>query len=496
MSSRNSRESFLLAISLLITVGILGILWFWLSPRLTSQVAQLEGEQSSASSSLNVALANRFSLGERQLINDVDTLAKREGIAAFAAAEYQMAVQWFEESLQLKPNDPETLIYLNNARLRAAQRPTYRIATSVPIGKAVNVAQEILRGVAQSQDEINRSGGINNVGLEVEIIDDSNDPNLTRQIATVLVNDQDVLAVVGHNTSDASLGAAPIYQEHGLVMISPTTFNPAVAKVGNYIFRAVPTAQSIAAALVEHLTEQLSEQLSQPAKMLICYDATAPDNAVFRDAFVDTLTANGGEVVKATNKQGDDLCNFASRAFDPEQAIARAIEQGANSLYLGPSINNLAPAIEVARANDRQLALFGSPSLYTQKITQDGQQAVEGLVLVAPWSPDAYPDFAQRAQRLWRATVNWRTATAYDATRAVIAGLQQGKTRRELQRALQNPDFSTSGAGDSVRFLDTRDRRLTPVLIQVQSNGSGEYRFRSASAPVPPVPPVPPVQSP
>jgi branched-chain amino acid transport system substrate-binding protein len=428
-------------------------------------------------------ISNRFSRGDKQLISSVNTSIKSQGIEAFAKSNYQEAATLFEASLRLLPNDPETLIYLNNARLRAERRPTYTIAASIPIGKALNVAQEILRGIAQAQDEINRQGGINGIGLEVEIIDDDNDPRLTREIAPILVNQSDILAVVGSNTSDASLGAAPIYQHHELVMISPTTFNPAVAKVGDYIFRAVPTAQSMSAALVEYLIDQLSQQLAQPPKMLICYDAAAPDNAVFRDAFLDTLIANGGDIVDVKDAQGNDLCNFTSPAFDADEAIAKAITQGANSLYLGPSINDLAPAIEVAQTNAGRLPLFSSPSLYTHQITLEGQQAVEGLVLVAPWSPDIYPDFAQRAQQLWRATVNWRTATAYDATRAIIAGLQQGGSRQSLQQALQNPTFSTAGSGESVRFLPTRDRRLTPVLLQVKQDESGGYRFVSLSLP-------------
>lgn len=483
MASKNSGDNVsLLLISLLITGGIIGLLWFWLAPRLISPFSLDEGVYASPSLPSSEALADRFSMGERPLINTPETLAKQEGIAAFAAADYPQAVRWFEESLQVNPNDPETLIYLNNARLRAEQRPTVAIAVSVPIGKALNVAQEILRGVAQAQDEINRSGGIDGVGLEVQIVNDDNDPRLTHHIAEVLVNQQEILAVIGHNTSDASLGAAPIYQEQGLVMISPTTFDPAVSKTGDYIFRAVPTAQSMSAVLVNYLIEQTFRQTAQVPKTLLCYDATAPDNAVFRDAFVDTLTANGGEVVSAVNAQGDDLCNFASPDFDAEEAIATALEQGANSLYLGPSINYLDPAIEVARVNNGRLPLFSSPSLYTQKITLDGQQFVEGLVLVAPWTPDAYPDFAQRAQQLWKATVNWRTATAYDATRAVIFGLQQDSTRPGLQQALRNPNFLTAGSGDSVRFLDTRDRRLTPVLVQVQSDRPGNYRFISISS--------------
>ncbi len=480
MASNNSKPGenlLLLFISLLVTVGLLVQIWAWLHPRLALQ-AQTDRTLSSfpsPSEPLSSQLSHRFSTGERQLIEAVTTLAKQEGIVAFAKRDYQKAANWFEESLRLIPNDPETLVYLNNARVRAMGTKSYAIATSIPIGKALNVAQEILRGVAQAQDEINRNGGIDGIGLEIEIVNDDNDPTLTPQIAQVLGSDTNILAVIGHNTSDASLGAASIYQEWGMVMISPTTFDPAVSRVGNYIFRAVPTAQSMSAVLVKHVIEQLS----QPARMLICYDSAAPDNAVFRDAFVDTLIANGGEVVNVMDAQGNDRCNFASPTFSAEEAIAQAQAKGANSLYLGPSINYLDPAIAVARANAGRLPLFSSPSLYTQKITQDGQQAVAGLVLVAPWNPGDYPTFARRAQGLWRATVNWRTATAYDATRAIIDGLQQNQTRSGLQHALQNPAFSTAGSGELIRFLDTRDRRLTSVLIQVRSDGSGGYHFVS-----------------
>ncbi|NJN59366.1 MAG: hypothetical protein HC879_18650, partial [Leptolyngbyaceae cyanobacterium SL_5_9] len=162
MAPKNSGDSIsLLLVSLLITGGIIGILWFWLAPRLISQLPPNESVYSSPASLSSEALADRFSMGERHLIQTSETLAKQEGIAAFAAADYPQSVRWFEESLLINPNDPETLIYLNNARLRAEQRQTVAIATSIPIGKALNVAQEILRGVAQAQDEINRSGGIN-----------------------------------------------------------------------------------------------------------------------------------------------------------------------------------------------------------------------------------------------------------------------------------------------------------------------------------------------
>jgi len=64
-----------------------------------------------------------------------------------------------------------------------------------------------LRGVAQAQDEANRKGGIDGVGLEFTIIDDDNNPAITREMARLLVENNRLMAVVGHNTSDASMAA-------------------------------------------------------------------------------------------------------------------------------------------------------------------------------------------------------------------------------------------------------------------------------------------------
>jgi branched-chain amino acid transport system substrate-binding protein len=113
------------------------------------------------------------------------------------------------------------LIYLNNAKV--PQGNGTKIAVAVPIGGNLNVAKEILRGVAQAQDEINKSGGINGKLMQVAIANDDNNPAIAKQIANGFVKDTSILAVVGHNSSDASLTAAPEYQNGKLVMISPTS---------------------------------------------------------------------------------------------------------------------------------------------------------------------------------------------------------------------------------------------------------------------------------
>jgi branched-chain amino acid transport system substrate-binding protein len=414
----------------------------------------------------------RFSSGDRILVEEAKSSQKLLGTQAFARGEYSIAVEYFTESLRQNKNDPEALIYLNNAKLKAENRQTYRIAVSVPIGTRPNIAQEMLRGFAQAQNEINQQRIVPGIGLEIEIVDDRNDAAIARQVAKELVNDSSILAVVGHNTGDVGVAAAPIYQEKGLVLVSPTTFDSRVAAVGTYIFRAVAPSTRMTESLVDYV----QSQIPQP-KILLCYDSSATDQKVFRDDFEKVLKSKGGQPIQLTNAQNLDLCDYTQPSFNADAVIQQAIAQGVNGIFVGGNVNNFQPTADFINANNKRLPLFGNATLYTQEIqTRTNPSALEGLVLVTPWSADRYPAFAQQAKDLWGAPVNWRTATSYDGMRAVIAGLTKANSRDGIREVLSDRNFSTTGSGDPVRFLESRDRILTPVLVQVKNGRFEEVK--------------------
>ncbi|MCP2731764.1 ABC transporter substrate-binding protein, partial [Limnofasciculus baicalensis] len=173
---------------------------------------------------------NRISLGDKILLDSVTNSYKEAGIKAVADKNFALAINKFQKSLEITRNDPETLIYLNNAKIGNSK--ALNIAVSVPIGSNINVAQEILRGVAQAQNEVNQHGGINGMGLKIAIANDDNNPKIGKKLATEFVKNPTILAVVGHNASDVSLAAAEIYQGQ-LVMISPTSFAKTLSVVHN-----------------------------------------------------------------------------------------------------------------------------------------------------------------------------------------------------------------------------------------------------------------------
>jgi branched-chain amino acid transport system substrate-binding protein len=411
------------------------------------------------------AIATRMSLGNQILLTSQTTAEKQAGVTAFAKGDYKEAVQKFQASLQQNRNDPETVIYLNNARV--SDRTSLKIAVSVPSGSNPNIAQEILRGVAQAQDEINARGGINGAGLQVQIVNDNNRPEVAKEVAAALANDQKILAVIGHNDSTASLAAAPIYQEKKLVMITPTSSTNNLSGFGSYIFRTVLNSGSTTAPLAEYIVKQAGK-----ANIAFCYDSQAAGSASFKDEFIASLSASGGRLVPI-------VCDLSAPTFNPNNAIADAVSKGAEGLMLAPYIERLDRAIDLARANQGKLALYGSSTLYTFQTLKDGQKDIDGLVLPVSWHPETNPGstFPKNASQRWGGVVSWRTAMSFDATQAVIAGLWQSNTRFGLQQALRNPNFSAAGASEDVKFLSTGDRAGKPILVQVKQGGSTGYNF-------------------
>jgi branched-chain amino acid transport system substrate-binding protein len=408
-----------------------------------------------------------ISLGEKLLITADTNPDKEAGIRAFAQSDFKNATKKFQASLRRNKNDPETVLYLNNALARH-HKNVLKIAVSVPIGGNLNVAKEILRGVAQAQDEINHSGGINGKLLLVEIANDNNDPDTAKRLALAFVSDETVLAVVGHNSSDASIAAAPVYQQGRLVMISPTSTADRLSGIGNYVLRAVPSDSFDAFALSLYATKK-----AHLTKIAICVDSTDRASQSLSGDFAKYLQTDGAKIA-------DVSCDFSSLKFDPTNVVAAAVSNGADGLLLTPSVDKLEKAIDIARNNKDRLSLLSYSVMYTLQTLYSGQVAVNGMVLTVPWYSRQDQPFVKKAKSLWGGSVNWRTAMAYDATHVLITGLQQSNTRDGLQQILHNPNFSVqSGTGAKIKFSPSGDRigGVTLVKIQPGQNSGTGYDF-------------------
>jgi branched-chain amino acid transport system substrate-binding protein len=399
----------------------------------------------------------RMSLGNTVLITADNFPEKQAAVQAFAVGDYTTAISRFRESLRNNPNDPESLIYLNNA-IAAKDNKAIKVAVSVPIGSNLSISKEILRGVAQLQNEVNQTKGSTEKLLQILIVNDDNDPAIARQIATTLINDPNILAVIGHNSSKTTLAAAPLYQQGKLMMISPTSVAQKLSGIGQYIFRTTPSVRVTAANLAQYVINT-----ARSSKVAICAASGFDASQSFKDEFIWNLAQAGQKI-------SDISCDFSDPNFKAEDIPSQAVANGADALLLAPSAETIRQAIEVLKANKKRLPLFGNQTLNVAETLQSGQMNANGMILSVPWYPEAIPDssFPEKAQKLWGTSVSWRTAMAYDAALVIADALKFGTTRERLQKTLLNPGFSVKGSTGAIQFLPTGDRSMKGFLVQVQ----------------------------
>ena len=99
--------------------------------------------------------------------------------------------------------------------------------------------------------EINARGMLGGRRLEIRFVPDSGDPNVAVRIARRLVDDENVVAVVGHVTSGITQAAMGVYGSgrNPVPVVSPTASSPALSGVSPYFFRTCPTDLSHGPAL-------------------------------------------------------------------------------------------------------------------------------------------------------------------------------------------------------------------------------------------------------
>jgi branched-chain amino acid transport system substrate-binding protein len=435
------------AITGVIATGVVYIIRYWYIPPIA-----IDGNPTA---NTTFDLATRKSEGEKLLIVAESNADKKAAIAAFSKKDYPTAITKLESSLSKQRNDPEAFIYLNNAKI--GDQKALTIAVSVPIGGNLNVAKEILRGVAQAQTEINSQGGINGMSLKIAITNDDNKMEIGSKIAQALVQDQSIVALIGHNASEVSIAVAPTYQAGGLVMISSTSTAKELSGIGSYIFRTVPSVRFQADALSQYVVKKENKK-----NIGICFNSTAKASQSLKEEFTAAVFSDGAKISRIN-------CDLSSPNFSADKVIEDMLSDRVDVLLLSPGVEKIEKGIEIAVIARNRLLLLGDSTLYTFKTLQLGQGAIADMVLNVPWHPEFLTNnpFAGNAVKLWGGDVNWRSATSYDATLAIAGGLRKNITREGLQQTLSSNTFELEGAGGKITFQPSGDRANASILVKV-----------------------------
>ena len=168
-------------------------------------------------------------------------------------------------------------------------------------GRTASFGQSTKNGVEMAVDEINKAGGVMGRPVRVIVEDDQGEPNKAATVVSKLVNQDKVHAVLGEVASSNSLAAAPKAQEAGVPMISPSSTNPNVTQVGDYIFRVCFIDPFQGDVMAKFAANNLKAK-----KAAILYDFNSDYSRGLREFFTRSFTASGGQIVaEQSYTQGD-----------------------------------------------------------------------------------------------------------------------------------------------------------------------------------------------
>jgi len=432
-----------------------------------------------------------LSCGEESLLKSSTPRLKQAGVNEFAKSNYREAFNYFKRSWhEEERKDPETLIYLNNALLKAKKADYYTLAVIVPVRKneqgraELDLPKEILRGVAQAQTEVNlklfsseidsnlnglvfqENQAIKGKGLQVIIADDANLKEESIARANSLVKLGGVLGAIGHYTNAMTAHTVDIYNQNHLVLISPgSTTEAAREKPRKFFFRTVPRTKVSVEVFAKYVIEKKGQ-----TKVAGFYSTSSEATSSFWEEFRKQFRERGGNTANITE------FDLSQSDFNVKKAIQEVRQTEKTTIVLNPShipiaLNN---AMALLQANLDRNWVLGTGGIYSQRTLEAAAElpSFEKMAVAVSWHHLNSPNrkFLENTRKLWDGNVSHRTALTYDAAKTLIQAIeeQQQPSREGMQKTLADPNFSATGATGTIQFDTTGERKnFSPILVHI-----------------------------
>ena len=342
-------------------------------------------------------------------------------------------------------------------------------------GSEASFGKSSHNGTLIAIDEINAAGGL--LGKKVELIyedDQSKDGESATAVKKMISRDK-VVAILGEVASGRSLEAAPICQQYKVPQISPSSTNPRVTQMGDYIFR-VCFEDKFQGGTV--LAKFASESL-KAKRMAILMDVSAPYSVGLANYFREKFTAGGGQIVaeqKFTKDDKDFKAQLtAIKAQNPEAIFL--------PIYYGPA----SLIAQQARELGISVPLFGGDGWEAPELidSPEAKRALEGCFFSTHFAPDQEgsraQEFVQKYEKRFSAKPDAMAALGYDSAVVLAdaikrAGSVEGPKIRDALAATK--DFE--GVTGKMTLDAERNARKPAVIIQIKG---GKFVYKETVNP-------------
>ncbi|HEU4478533.1 MAG TPA: ABC transporter substrate-binding protein [Pyrinomonadaceae bacterium] len=333
-------------------------------------------------------------------------------------------------------------------------------------GPTFNFGQSAKHGVLLAAAQINQAGGINGRQIDVVIEDDQGSPERAAMVANKLVHQDNVVALIAGGASGSSLAAGPNAQAAKIPMISPSSTNPAVTQIGDYIFRAC-----FSDAFQGEVMARFAFNTLKARKAAIMLDYNSPYSRGLTDFFELSFTKLGGQVVnKQSYTQGD---------VDYKGQLSSIKATEPDVIYLPGYYGDIAIIAKQARQLNLVQPLLGGDGWDAPELWPLGGDALNGSYISNHYSVEDPSPATQKFAEEYRLQSgnlmpDAHSALAYDAMRFLVEAIQRAGTQGPKLRDALAATKNFSGITGVISMDKDRNAVKPAVVLKLED---GKYIY-------------------
>jgi len=334
-------------------------------------------------------------------------------------------------------------------------------------GKEAAFGQASHKGTLLAIEELNAGGLVLGKRLELITEDTQSKPGESATVVRKLISRDKVVAILGEVASGRSLEAAPVCQQAKIPMISPSSTNPRVTEMGDYIFRVCFIDPYQGAVMATFAQKTLNKQ-----NVAILTDVAAPYSVGLASFFKERFTAAGGKIVAEHNYTSGDK-DFKAQLTAIKAANPEAI--------FVPGYYTEAGLIAVqARQLGIAIPLFGGDGWEAPELIQIGGKALEGTYYSTHYSAEDSAPAVKTFVKKYQAKFNGETpdamaALGYDSALVLVDAIKRAGTTEggPLRDALAATKDFQGVTGQTT--IDAQRNATKPAVILTITNGQFKY---------------------
>ena len=329
-------------------------------------------------------------------------------------------------------------------------------------------------GIELAFSEINAAGGVNGKKLEMVFEDDQGTPEKAKTVISKLINQDKVVAVLGEVASSNSLAAAPVAQEAKIPMITPSSTNPKVTEVGDYISRVCFIDPFQGSVMAKFAVNTLKAKTAA-----VLGDNSSDYSKGLTQFFEQEFTKLGGTVI---TKQ-----TYAQKDQDFKAQLTQMRDQKPDVIYIPGYYGEVAIIARQARELGMNQPLLGGDGWDSPELWKLGGAALKNAYISNHYSADnpaaEIQNFVKNYTAKFGVGPDSLAALAYDAAKVLADAIKRaGGTESVKLKDAINSTKGFAGVTGTIT-LDASRNAVKPAVALELTPAESKFTFKETIYP-------------